>query len=83
MALNIKNDEADQLARELAEKTGESITEAVLQALRERLVRVQGRVRDRGLSERVLQIAKRASALPVLDPRRPEDILYDKSGAPK
>ncbi len=39
MALSIRNDEADRLARELAEETGESLTDAVLNALRERLDR--------------------------------------------
>ncbi len=39
MALSIKHPEADQLARELAAVTGESLTEAVLVALRERLLR--------------------------------------------
>ena len=39
MALSIKSDEADQLARELAAETGETLTEAVVIALRERLDR--------------------------------------------
>src|SRR5260370_3110689 len=37
MALSIKSDEADRLARELAAETGETLTEAVETALRERL----------------------------------------------
>ena len=43
MSLNIKHPEADRLARELAEKTGETITEAVINALRDRLAREEGR----------------------------------------
>ena len=39
MALSIKSDEADRLARELAAETGETLTEAVETALRERLDR--------------------------------------------
>lgn len=39
MALNIKDPEADRLARALAAQTGETITEAVIKALRERLKR--------------------------------------------
>ena len=39
MALSIKSDEADRLARELAAETGETLTEAVETALRERLER--------------------------------------------
>jgi antitoxin VapB len=43
MALSIKNPEADRLARELAAATGETLTEAVLNALRERLTRQRGK----------------------------------------
>ena len=39
MALSIKSDEADKLARELVRLTGETMTEAVTVALRERLAR--------------------------------------------
>src|SRR5437899_2965893 len=41
--LNIKSQEADRLARDLAKATGESITTAVTIALQERLKRVRGR----------------------------------------
>jgi antitoxin VapB len=43
MALSIKTDEADQLARALAKLTGENLTEAVTAALRERLERERTR----------------------------------------
>ncbi len=43
MALSIKTAEADELARSLARLTGESMTEAVTIALRERLVRERTR----------------------------------------
>lgn len=43
MALSIKTTEADQLARSLAQLTGESMTEAVTVALRERLARERAR----------------------------------------
>ena len=52
MALSIKTKEADQLARELAAITGESMTKAVTVALRERLER-QRALSDEGLKERV------------------------------
>jgi antitoxin VapB len=39
MALSIKTEEADRLARALAKLTGETITQAVTSALRERLAR--------------------------------------------
>ncbi len=43
MALSIKTEEADRLARTLAKLTGETITQAVTNALRERLNREQAR----------------------------------------
>jgi antitoxin VapB len=43
MALSIKTDEADQLARTLARLTGETMTDAVTVALRERLARERAR----------------------------------------
>jgi len=82
MSLNIKNPEADSLARELAEKTGESITEVVINALRERLAREEGKVATRSIAEEIHAIAKRCSALPDLDTRTPDEIIgYDEHGA--
>jgi antitoxin VapB len=85
MALSIKHPEADRLARELAESTGEGITEAVITALRERLARLRKRRRrGRSLAEELRAIGERVSALPVLDPRTPEEILdYDDRGLPR
>ena len=83
MALSIKNPEADRLARELARTTGESMTMAVLRALRERLQRERGRARAPRMAERLRDIRERCSRLPVLDRRAPDDILgYDDAGAP-
>ena len=85
MALSIKHPEADRLARELAQSTGEGITEAVITALRERLARQKRRRRHgRPLSEELRAIGERVAALPVLDPRSPEEILdYDERGLPR
>jgi antitoxin VapB len=41
MALSIKTEEADRLARELSRLTGETMTEAITQAMRERLARLR------------------------------------------
>ena len=83
MPLSIKHPEADRLARELAACTGESLTEAVIKALSERLRREKGRVRRTGLSEELRLIGERCASLPVLDPRTPHEILgYDESGLP-
>ena len=83
MALSIKNPEADQLARELSETTGETLTEAVIRALRERLRRERGRIRRTRIAEELKAIRKRCAALPVLDARSPDDIIgYDDRGLP-
>ena len=80
--LNIKNPEADRLARALARATGETITEAVIQALRERLQRQQGRATAPNLTEDLLAISARCAALPDVDLRSPDEIL-EVSGFPR
>lgn len=83
MALSIKDPEADRLARELAARTGETLTEAVVVALRERLARQTGRTRTVPLAEELAAIRQRCAALPVLD-EHPIDVIigYDKHGLP-
>jgi antitoxin VapB len=85
MHLNIENDEAHRLATELAEITGESLTEAVTEALRERLER------ERSIMERKQRIEeisreflaalkdKGLTARDILD----DSWLYDEHGLPK
>lgn len=58
MALSIKTDTADRLARELARLTGESMTEAVTKALAERLARVKT-AREGSLDDRLKAFAAR------------------------
>ena len=67
-ALSIKSDEADQLARELAAETGETLTEAVVIALRERLDREHGR-HAASMRTRLARLAADVAALPVADSR--------------
>ena len=84
MALNIKNPEAERLARELARQTGESVTEAIRKALEDRLQRVKARRIARSFVEDVQDILKRVEALPILDTRSEEQILnYDEHGIPR
>ena len=72
------------MARELAAATGESLTEAVLNALKERLARHRGRVHAVRLEDELLAIGRRCADLPVLDDRAPEDIIgYDERGLPR
>lgn len=61
MAMNIKNEETHKLAQELAELTGESMTGAITQAVRERLDRLR-RERGAGLADRLLKIGKDCAA---------------------
>ncbi|MGH9152583.1 MAG: type II toxin-antitoxin system VapB family antitoxin [Acidimicrobiales bacterium] len=83
MALSIKNDQADRLARELAATTGETLTDAVVTALRERLERVRTRQRV-GVAERLRRLAAEVATAPVLDTRAPEVIVgYDEHGLPR
>jgi antitoxin VapB len=84
VVLNIKNREAHQLAATLAKLTGETLTEAVIRSLRERLQRESGRVGEEDLADELMKIGKRCAALPVLDPRSPDEILgYDEHGIPR
>lgn len=84
MALSIKNPEADRLARELADITGEGLTEAVINALKERLRRERGRTYPIPLREELAVIRERCASLPVQDDRVADDIIgYDDRGAPR
>ena len=82
MALSIKNDTAERLARRVASETGESLTEAIIHSLEERLERLKGRRSAPDLVETLMAIGRRCSSLPDLDTRDPDEILgYDEVGA--
>lgn len=85
MPLSIKDPEADHLARTLAQRTGESITQAVITALRERLARQrQNEQAVENLVEDVMDIGRHCAALPLLDARTPDEIIgYDEHGLPQ
>ena len=83
MALSIKSDEADRLARELAAETGETLTEAVETALRERLDREHAR-HAASMRTRLKRLAADVAALRVADGRTAEEIIgYDAAGLPR
>jgi antitoxin VapB len=83
MPLNIKNPEADELARTLAQVTGQSITDAVTRALREQLRRETGRSSAPRLKEELRAISDRCANLPDYDARSPEEIMgFDDHGLP-
>jgi antitoxin VapB len=80
MALSIKSDRADQLARELAALTGESITDTIIISLERRLEEERHRRRRRRSLDDILAIAH---SLPVLDNRTADEIIgYDENGLP-
>ena len=84
MSLNIKSDEAHRLARQLAQLTGESKTEAVTRAMAERLGRVDHE-RSGGLANRLLAIGRDCAAH-LKEPYRSIDHgewLYDDRGLPR
>ena len=81
MSLNIKSEDAHRLARELAALTGESMTAAVTEALRERIERAK-RSERHGLAERLLAIGRDCAAH-LKEPYRSIDhaeLLYDDRG---
>ncbi|MDR6636021.1 antitoxin VapB [Phyllobacterium sp. 1468] len=83
MALSIKDPVTEQLARDLAQRTGENITTATRRALEERLRRVRARPDKEILLEELNAISRRWHAMPVLDDRTAEEILgYDDNGLP-
>ncbi len=85
MTLSIKDTEADAIARQLSERTGESLTVAVKRALQERLEREAGRATSQGLAERLLGIG-RLCASHIRELSRSSDhaeLLYDDRGLPR
>ena len=84
MSMNIKNKGTYRLTKELSKLTGESLTTAVTEAVRERLDRVR---REQGinLAERLLLIGRDCAAH-LKEPYRTIDhdkMLYDDRGLPK
>ena len=84
MAMNIKREETEELAHELADLTGESVTTAVTEALREKLERVRSE-RGTGLAAQLLRIGKDCAAH-LQEPYRSidhGDLLYNEKGMPR
>jgi antitoxin VapB len=84
MPLSIKAPEADRLARQLAHITGETITDAVIVAMRERVAREEHRQQSKQqLIEDLMAIASHCASLPVLDDRTEDEIMgWDENGLP-
>jgi antitoxin VapB len=87
VALNIKNSEAERLARQLALATGESVTHAVTIAVRERLERVRHASEEAAAQRavRLRQIAADAADRwsELYSSADHGDVLYDEAGLPR
>jgi antitoxin VapB len=82
VALSLKNEKLERLARRRAKRRGESLTEAILSALIESERKV-AQARDRVTVEEILKLAEDIRKLPVLSLRSEDDILgYDERGIP-
>ncbi len=82
MSLNVKDPEAHRLAQAIAQATGETMTRAVTEALRERYERIQQHDSE-ALAADLRAISRRAAAhvkRPYIDH---SELLYDERGAPK
>jgi hypothetical protein len=94
VAYTITDPQVEQLARELAQLTGEPLDAALANAIRERLARARaGAVRARDLLtapttdvprlDSVADIQRFVATLPVLDDSSVDDLLYDEHGLPR
>jgi antitoxin VapB len=83
MPLSIKNQATEQLARQVASETGESLTEAIQRSLEERLERLKRRRKGHILTGQIEDLLRRVDALPSQDSRPENEILgYGEDGIP-
>ena len=81
--LNIEDPEVCQLARHVADLTGETLTDAVRHSLRERLQREQGARPDPEWIEKLREISNRCASRPVRDARSDVELVgYDDFAIP-
>ena len=85
MSINIKNQETCDLASELAQLTGDTMTGAITVALRERLERERSERSAEARVQRLLAIGERCANMMGDGPSAVEhgDFLYDERGLPK
>ena len=84
MALSIKSLDVERLARELAEKTGDSLTGVIHKALEQSLERLKRDRRSQILAGQLDEILRRVDDMPDIDSRCPDEIIgYDEFGLPR
>ncbi len=83
--LNIKDKETHALATQLARLSHQTMSQAVKEALQDKLAQLDSQGKDRyRLVARVKELAAAASASPTLDRRTPDEIIgYDEIGVPR
>jgi hypothetical protein len=85
--LNIKNPEAYRLVKELSDATGQSMTQVIIDSVRERLsqVRGQGDADIEADVQRILDLARiiRENSPPGYFEQDFDALLYDEDGLPK
>lgn len=84
MALSIKNPEVERLARELAEITGENLTEVICNALKLRFQKESGRKHPATMIDEIRRMQERVARLPRRDHRSDDELIgYNKYGIPE
>jgi len=83
--LNIKDDETHALAAELARLSGQTMTQSVKEAIRDRLAQFKHTEADQErLLARIREMAHQIASAPDLDTRSPDEIIgYDEIGVPR
>jgi antitoxin VapB len=84
MGLSIKDRETETLVRQLARRQGTGLTETIKEAVRAKISQQSNDHRDDDEWWKAIEeIQRRSRALPIIDPRSPDEILgYDADGAP-
>jgi antitoxin VapB len=84
-SLNLKNKEAYRLASQVARITGESMTQAVIVALRERLSRLDRRTKTGSLAEELMEIGRDCASRLSRRTKKLDhgELLYDERGLPR
>jgi len=83
MTLNIKDPAAHTLAQALAKETGETMTQAVTEAIRERLQRVRRQRKPEAAVAELLAIGHRCASTLKGKPVDHGAMLYDERGLPR
>lgn len=81
MALSIRNPRAEHLARAVARTTGETMTDAIIDALEDKLRKLESSPSADAELARIMRISRRCAALPTIDTRPEDEILgYPAAG---